>query len=313
MRKVAAWIAPVLGLWIVACSSGSSGGASVSADQSCTDVGNTICQKFDSCSAFFVQDTYGDTATCSARIELSCANQLAASGTGLTPALYETCAQSLSSATCADVLGNNFPSACRAAAGQLATGTTCGDSSQCKSTYCNLGTDGTCGACGASRASAGSKCNQTDDCNYGLVCPEGVCTAPVAAGGTCDDTHPCQSALVCKNGVCATPDEAGMACTEASCDQLAGLYCPGGANAVCTKIAFATAGQPCGVINGGFTACSAGGHCKASGTGTGTGTCQAPAADGAACDDTAGPTCLPPAVCGATSKVCTVADPATCQ
>jgi hypothetical protein len=305
MREWIRWVAPAVGIWLVACSS-SSGGASVSADQACGDLATAICQKLDSCTAFLIQDVYGDTTTCSTRVKASCVDQLAANGTGATPADEESCTKAVPGAACSDLLDNSYPADCQAKAGKLANGTTCGDSSQCQSTYCNLGQDGTCGACGPSRASAGGTCNRDDDCNYGIVCTSGVCTAPGSAGSTCDATHPCMGTLTCKNTVCATPDEAGNACVTGSCDSLAGLYCSVTGTRICTTIALAAAGQPCGVSTGSVIACSGGGLCNG-------GTCEAPAADGAACDDTAGPRCLAPAVCGATSKVCTIPNAATCQ
>jgi hypothetical protein len=307
MRGFVAWLAPVVGILAVACSSSISGGPPVNAAQACADVADALCQKLDSCTAFLIQDVYGDVNTCSVRVAASCQNGLAATGTGLTPALYESCVKQIPGATCDDVLDNNVPSVCQAAKGQLANGTTCGDSSQCQSTYCNLGKDGACGACGPSRGDPGAACNRDDDCSYGSTCSDsGTCVTPVATGGTCDTTHPCRPTLACKAGVCAAPDEAGAACTTGTCDNLAGLYCGVQAHPVCTMIALATAGQPCGVVNGGLTACSVGGACNG-------GTCQAYAADGTACDDTTGPPCLAPAVCVATSKLCTLPAPANCH
>jgi hypothetical protein len=308
-------LAPAFVVGIVACSGGSSSGGSggsVSADQACSDFASAGCQKLSSCTAFLIDDVYGDVATCTTRLKASCTDALAATGTGLTPAQRESCAQALPGAQCADLVVNNFPTACRAVAGQFSNGTTCGDSSQCQSTYCNLGADGTCGACGAARAAPGASCHRDDDCAYGSTCTNGACATHATSGGVCDSSHPCQQPLACKNGVCATPDEIGASCTMGSCDQLAGLYCTTIGSAVCKAITLAKAGEMCGVVNGVLAACSGGGHCKVV-VGTAAGTCEAAAADGATCDSTNGPTCLPPAVCGATSKVCTLPNPAGCH
>jgi hypothetical protein len=292
-----------------ACSS--SGGSLVSADQACADTAASICQKLNDCSAFFIQATYGDLTTCETRAKASCANSLAAAETGLTASSEEACAKAIGGGTCADLLSHNAPAACQPAAGKLATGAACGDSSQCQSTYCNLGTDGTCGACAAARAATGGNCQRDDDCPSGALCNGGTCAAPVAAGGSCDGTHPCQKTLFCRGGTCGTPDGAGAPCTQGSCDSLAGLYCPTTGTMVCTKIALANAGESCALVNGGYTACAGGGFCNRPALST-TGTCEAPAADGAACDDTNGPTCLTPAACSA-SKVCTIPNPASCH
>ncbi len=311
MREVAKWLGPAVGLWIVACSS-SSGASNGSADQACTDLANAICQKLNDCTAVFVTNTYGDEATCAMRFKTSCDQTLAANGTGLTPADREKCADAVPGASCEDLVDNNFPGACAAVAGQLANGTACADSSQCQSTYCNLGADGTCGACAATRVSAGGSCQRNDDCVNGSPCTNGKCVTPVGFGGTCDAAHPCQKTLACKAGVCAKPDEAGAPCSTNSCDTLAGLYCSSGAAPVCTALGLPKAGEPCGLVNGALAVCVGGGHCSLN-IGTGVGTCEAAAADGAACDDTNGPTCLSPAVCGATSKVCTLPNPANCH
>ena len=139
----------------------------------------------------------------------------------------------------------------------------------------------------------------------------GMCVTPSTSGGTCDSPHPCQQPLACKSGVCSTPDEAGASCTPGSCNQLAGLYCST-TDGRCTAIGLAKAGESCGLVGGAPAVCSGGGHCNVV-AGAGRGTCEAAAADGASCDPTSGPTCLPPAVCGATSKVCTLPNPTSCH
>ena len=312
IHKLAGFVAPVIGIRIAACSGGSSGSAAVSADQACSDFASAACQAIDGCSAFLIADVFGDAQTCSTRQKASCTDALAANSTGLTPALRESCAKALSTASCVDILDNNLPSACLAVAGQLSNGSICGDSSQCQSAYCNTGADGTCGACGAARGGPGATCERDDDCTYGSLCESGSCVTPGTAGATCDGTHVCQKTLTCRAGICSTPAGAGTACTTGSCNALAGLYCSTGSSPVCTSITLAAVGQPCGLINGALVACSASGHCDVV-TGTGAGTCKGAAADGAACDDTNGPMCLSPATCGATSKVCTLPDPSNCH
>jgi hypothetical protein len=306
---------------LVACSSDGSG-SSTSPDKACADLASAFCGKINECAAIFIQQAYGDVTTCSTRVKTSCLNTLSAPGTGITPAKEESCVQAVHGATCDDVVDHNAPTACQAVGGTLAAGAACGDSSQCQSAYCNLGTDGTCGACAAARSASGGPCNRDDDCAYGSVCTMGgatagttggTCTTPVAMGGTCDSTHPCKTTLACKNGTCTTPDAAGVSCMTGSCDAFAGLYCPVGFGSaqVCSMLGFAGPGEACGVINGNLVICSGGGNCQGA-TLTVAGKCQAPAADGAACDDTAGPTCLPPAVCSS-AKVCTVPTPSSCH
>ena len=245
IHKLAGFVAPVIGIWIAACSGGSSGSAAVSADQACSDFASAACQAIDGCSAFLIADVFGDAQTCSTRQKASCTDALAANSTGLTPALRESCAKALSTASCVDILDNNLPSACLAVAGQLSNGSICGDSSQCQSAYCNTGADGTCGACGAARGGPGATCERDDDCTYGSLCESGSCVTPGTAGATCDGTHVCQKTLTCKAGICSTPAGAGTACTTGSCNALAGLYCSTGSSPVCTSITLAAVGQPC--------------------------------------------------------------------
>jgi len=304
---------------IGACSS-SSGASSVSASQASTDIGTALCTNIDSCSTYFIDVTWSDVATCGSRSALSLMNVLAAGGTGWTPSSVEACAQALAKASCDATLGNDPPAACQAPAGQLAAGMPCGDSSQCQSTYCNIGTS-TCGTCAATRGAAGSPCYRNDDCVYGIVCDgaattppatEGTCTQLVAAGGDCDTKHPCDRALACKNAVCAQPDEAGQPCSSGTCDTLAGLYCKmaaGTTTGTCATVNLAAAGAPCGLINDQVSQCGAGGNCALA-TAT-TGTCQAPIADNMPCDATKGPGCMSPATC--TAGECVVPDPASCH
>lgn len=297
-------VAVVVGAVVIACGgSGGGGGGSGDGDQACEDFASAVCMKLDGCSSFLVQGSYGDVATCTSRAKAQCVTELTAPSTGQTASHLESCASALAGLSCDDVLDNDAPSACQPSAGQLAAGAACIDSSQCASTYCNLGTGGTCGACGNSRSPAGAACNRNDDCNVGLLCNSNVCAAPVAVGGTCDATHPCQALLVCKSGACAMPDEAGAACTTGTCDSAMGLYCS--TAGVCTALDLVAAGQTCGDVNDALVGCSASGTCKRPSLTAATGTCESAAADGATCNASTGPSCLPPAVCSA-AGVCTL-------
>jgi hypothetical protein len=290
----------------VACGGTTSSLSPVSAAQACADAATAVCAAVNSCSSLLIQLEYGDMQTCAMRFQGTCASALAASGTGWTPAAEDACSKALPGESCADIVSNNPPSACQTPAGLLANGVACGDGAQCQSKYCNLGTNGTCGACGTR---SGGTCDRDADCGYGQTCVKGGCVAPGLSGSTCDDaTHPCNKTLACKNGVCAAPDEAGASCTVGnannpfgSCDVLKGLYCHA-LTRVCQAVTFASPGQPCGLVNGGLTACSANGACNA-------GTCAAALADGASC--TATDHCSPPATCS--GGVCKLPDPSMCK
>jgi hypothetical protein len=191
--------------------------------------------------------------------------------------------------------------------GTIAAGLACGDDAQCDTGRCRKAQDSTCGVCGP-RAAAGDACQASDDCAYQLDCTTGGhCAAFVALSGSCDADHPCAPPLACKTGSCAVASGPGGPCARnGDCDGTQGLFC-NPLTSVCQLAAIVIPGLPCGAVNGGYALCARSGVCRMSGS---TGTCVAPAADGAACDTTAGPACVPPAIC--TTGVCKLPDPASC-
>jgi hypothetical protein len=310
---------------LAACS-GSSTSSSVTADQAAGNAAGALCQKYDSCSAFFVQIAYGDVDACTAALKTTLASALAASGTGATPTQVAACATAVGTASCDQVLSHDLPSPCQPVAGQLAAGAACGDSSQCQSAYCHKGSGSTCGAC-AGAPSPGVACGADDDCPAGNVCTkQSTCAPPGAAGASCDPVQrPCKATLACKSGTCANPDPAGAPCTRTTtgatstdtCDALAGLYC--NAQGTCAKIGLAAAGQACLLVNGSLAACSANGTCNVPTMLSTSGTCLGAAAPGASCTAKGtgisyavkSPDCAPPATCD--NGVCTIPDAARCH
>ena len=288
---------------LLACSS-SSGGSSVSASQAAADIAKAFCTKVNTCSPVGIQVAFGDLAACESRETALFTEALGASGTGWTPSAVETCAQAVDGSSCDDALDHNLPSACHAPAGQLASGAACGDNAQCSSGYCNLGAGGKCGTCAAGLGAAGAVCYRDDDCVFGAKCVgadvtaspavQGKCTAPGATGAACSTKQPCAATLACKSGTCGTPDAAGASCMTNSCGGLAGEYCSMPTGGTCTKYLLASTGQPCALVNGTYTACSAAGTCPMTGTAK---TCVAPAADFANCNAANGPGCTSPAQC----------------
>ncbi len=286
------------------------GGSGGSGSGDCNSVATSICNKLNQCSPLVIKLTYGDVPTCVTRAAMSCASGTTASGASVTPAELGACADAYSKLDCADLMrGINTPSECKVT-GTLANGTTCGADAQCKSGYCSVKT-GICGAC-ADQVGAGKTCTTSNGCTSGLICnSSGVCATPVKAGGTCTSSLDCAAGLVCPTGskTCTAPVAAGQACTGGDCDQLAGAFCNPQTN-VCETIQVVAAGQPCGLVSGAVVGCSGGGHCNIP-TGSTQGTCQAPAADGAACDAQKGPTCLQPALC--VNGQCTLSNPKNCN
>ena len=303
------------------CSSGSSKGnpaestdggghdaaveAGPSADQACNDFATAACGRLQACAPFLVQLAYGDATTCAQRSALGCTPSLTASGSKVTPAQMESCAQAISAETCDESLDNAQPSAC-ANLGTLAAGTACGAHSQCQSGYCKNAVGTVCGTCTA-RAAAGAACTVDEDCTAGLLCNQSACIAPAASKAPCSMTQPCTRSLTCIAGTCQTPLAVGAACSAATdCDGAQGAYC-NTQTKMCAQTQLAATGQPCGIVNSTVVACSGGDTCvNVMGT---QGTCHPPAADGALCGP--GVACMSPSVC--VSGKCTLPDASTCH
>lgn len=285
---------------------GCSDDAETDPDAACQKMAAASCGKSNSCAPTYVQLLYGDVATCTTRIKSACLTAMQAPGTSVTPAVASSCADAYSSRACDALLDPAPPQACRPSPGTLADGTACATDNQCQGAYCKM--NGKCGVC-SKRAAAGSACESSSDCDFDLTCVNKACVTYVStAGGACDQTKPCRPPLTCRSGACAKLLGAGAACDpmQISCDAVAGLFC-NPTSKVCESVKLAKAGEPCGLIGGGYTLCSASGSCKGALTG---GTCLATAADGQACDS-AGPKCMPPASC--IDKVCKLEDPAACK
>jgi hypothetical protein len=319
MVKSVRWMWPAI-VTAMACSGSTSTSGNVTPEQACADLAGALCDKIASCSSFGFQLVYPDAATCKSRAALTCPMGLMANGATAKPSDLEACKQGYVNAACDDLVAGNQPAACQLT-GSLMAGAACAENLQCAgaNSYCNIPANQTCGVC-ATRAAAGAACGQTSDCQSGLVCGKGTgqamgtCVTPGAEGGSCDSPHPCKSPLVCVTQTCSKPVGPGGACDSGAqnCDILQGLYCSQAK--VCTMALTAGAGGACGVT--GTTAaptatlCMAGSTCKLPSNGF-MGTCQAPAADGAMCDATNGPSCISPAVC--TNGACKIPDPTACR
>lgn len=324
-RNLLAWMGSACAVLAVACSS-------TSPQQACADYSASLCNKASQCAAGIVDEVYGDTTTCIDRASSQCEQALALNDTGDTPDFVDRCAKAYDAVSCSDAFDNNLPAACkRTTFGKVGDGGACGTDGQCMSGVCQTTLTTGCGIC-IEPVAVGAACKATSDCQAGLVCAAAtssgaVCVAPAGEGQTCSTTTlpivPCQSGLLCNGGSCVAPLAAGSACDpspgKSLCDGASGYYC-NSKQTRCVLATFAQPGQPCGldIGTGNVTACAGGGT---TGTGLGTcmnidkttlqGTCAAAAADGAACDNTKGPFCLPPALC--MNGTCTVVDPSSCQ
>ena len=273
----------------------------------CNQVATARCDRLAACSMADLRKRWPDEATCIARETLACTEGQAAPNTAATPVTVSACADALAASTCESMFAAQPPAACAPQDGPGAVGAACSFASQCSTGYCSVGPTTLCGTCETPPV-AGADCT-TAGCGPTLVCVRATmqCQAPVAAGGACGKGLPCEETLACVGatdtvmGTCT----AQLTTVGATCDptRKTGPDCASSAGVVCDAMTkqcvtqpLAAAGQPCGPINGVNTACLAGATCVIP-PGTTSATCIAPAADGAACDETTGPGCETPARC----------------
>ena len=312
-------------------------GCGTSAATACSDAATARCTQRASCTnGVSVTKVYGDMTTCLAREKLSCLDALAAKATGNTPDRVEMCVTAIKTESCADFFSGNTPVPC-VNVGTLADANACAFAGQCSSSYCTGLTNAACGSCGTALASA-ADCSNGGTCERGQTCftspgaaSTTTCVTEAAAGAACTRDAPCATGLSCVgmlanggSGTCTTAvNTAGAACdptlrTGPTCDRSLGLFC-NATSKTCTAITFAATGSACGVgSDGNLIDCSAG-NCYGSvvgGTAPMMGSCKADAADGAACDSSAGPACVAPARCvttaGSTAGTCMLSDATKC-
>jgi hypothetical protein len=296
----------------LACSGSTVGSATP--QQACSDFANVYCARVNDCAPTYLRIEYGDVSTCESRLQVNCPLGFQAPGTGLTPAISEKCIGAIPQVSCADLFARNLPQDCAPVAGSLQNGSACADDNQCTGKYCNLGSNQVCGAC-STKAAAGAACGVDNDCGPGMACWQYNCTEYVPSGGACGPHRaPCNPTLNCK-GTCAAPDGVGATCiiggsdgtNTTGCDPLHGVFC-NDSTGKCQQVSTATAGQPCGLVNGSPTICTGGATCFGVYPNT---TCTAAAADGASCDVYKGIHCQSPALC--ISGVCKLKDPTSCK
>ena len=275
----------------------------ITALQACNDYIVAYCQKLESCAPLLITTQFGDVTTCTTRLQLVCALGTTPTGAGPMPTAIETCVADLTSTSCDDVFAAVLPASCASATGTKMNGTGCGDASECQSGFCGKPDNMACGTCGP-KPTTGSDCSHIP-CGDGFVCSAAnLCVAKGLVSASCQTDSDCIASLSCEgahgttSGTCQRRLTAGVTCdsttqTTPGCDTLNGLFC-NPATKVCQTLGLAGAGQVCGINNGGYSVCTASAYCRTSGL---SGTCVATAADGAACNATNGPMCLPPANC----------------
>lgn len=313
----------------------STGDAGTTAATACTLLGEARCMALDQCSGGMATTArWGGPSVCKARIDAQCLQDLAATGTGATPATVVACASALGNQSCADVLANDTPEECAPVSGSLANFSPCFASGQCQSSFCELEPNAACGLC-KPVPEAGAPCANTAECGdrNALGCVGMVCQRFLEAGA------PCASAVsICSPGYACTrnPDagagvDAGGNCklegttVNAACDSSSnerptcnltyGLQC---LSNKCTAATYVDAGEACGTeLTSGLARCAASGTCVDGGVTTPkSGVCLAAAADNGPCDTAVGPGCLPQARCvieAGTRGTCLTLDNGTCE
>jgi hypothetical protein len=299
-----------VGGWVLACS-GSGSSSLVPADTACEQFSDALCKRIQECAPIFIQYSYGDVATCSARSKLSCVPTVNAPGSALSGAQIAACANALPTPSCDDLLARAIPDDCRARPGNFADGQACADDNQCTNKKCKKKKDASCGVC-SSPVAAGGACDVDDNCDYGLLCAKnGVCVSPGAGGAICDANHVCRASFICRGGTCVQAPAEGTACNPSAqdCSFAKGDFCDPTAQ-VCKPLGMVQGGQACGIVSQALALCAASGTCKVP-AGLAQGTCVGASADGQPCDATNGPACTPPATCD--SGACKIPDPAACK
>jgi hypothetical protein len=288
-------------------------GATVTADQACTDLAAAYCDKSFSCAPLYSDITYGDAATCKTRLKASCLGSLSAPSVTETPARASDCAKAVNATACGDLLAKKSIDKCIPSPGGVTDGGACGDPEQCASGFCAYATDSLCGVCSAV-PKPGDACINLQ-CGREMTCVLGKCQKPGVLGDTCSSRdQPCAPGLSCFSGKCVKGGGPGATCDDVevdapNCDLTQGVAC-NKATKVCQKLLEAKAGETCGLSGSDYKVCVAGAICKVA-AGSFSGTCVAPAADGAACSaGSDGPGCLQPAYC--IGGVCKLADAKSC-
>jgi hypothetical protein len=250
---------------MAACSGNSVSGTGPDANQTCTNSAHARCTRIQTCSSYRLAELYGDEASCEDRVKANCLNLVSAPGTGNSTTHVAGCAAAIASWNCTDFLVDaNPPPECAPVTGSVPNGGACYVAPQCQSSYCAIGANA-CGTC-ASPPTAGQPCTPTRGCATGLFCTSDLtCATPAGGGAACGKSQSCAPGFRCVGGTCTAYDSA------------------------------ATAGQPCGQVNGKLIGCAAG-SCTIP-TGNSAGTCTNRGADGATCDLAAGPVCETPALC----------------
>jgi MYXO-CTERM domain-containing protein len=277
----------------------------------CAQEAQTQCTQLKMCAPQSFTASYGDDATCSARVEASCRTNVQDPARHTTVDAYTACVADLGKRSCLDVYYARRPASCSPPMGNTAENGPCTNTRDCVlGLTCRLDSSGRCGSC-VPALMAGDRCSLAPgECVFGTRCVRDECTADLALGAPCKRTVAgCGVGLICTDAGCAehTGDK-GAACGRADiCDPTKNLYC-NLTTALCDDLPAPTGKErdPCdSYADMGFPIrCMSGLYCELN-MGTTGGHCRKYAAVGEACDTLRGPQCAAPAVCS--RGVCKIA------
>lgn len=281
-------------------------------DEACTENATTYCTQLERCFPFGLQLSYGDVATCVARVKPGCMQVWSAPGNGWTARRLRACVAARTALACDRFLLRKPEIDECAIVGTLPDGTACRQSAQCASGYCRIPSGLDCGVC-VPKVPLGGACTSYVDCARDLMCSaNGACRVPAGEAAECTNNVPCRLGLACIAGKCTKPQGPGQPCTPAlgniDCDYYQGAFCRADTS-VCTQYTVANDGQACGASAAApGTVCRAGGGCVAGPSGA---ACAAPGDDGTLCNPATGIVCKSPLSCVA--GICRLFQPTECR
>jgi hypothetical protein len=267
---------------------GGNGGGGPTAEAACESLTSALCGQLDTCAPFLLQLSYGDKSTCIQRITPACLITVDLSGSTITPAAIQTCADTYENASC-DQIYKGQPKECQLA-GEKADGEACESAVQCKGFVCNVTADGECGTCDT-LLTEGATCDpQKDLCSDGLYCgpASSKCETFAAKDQPCTEQKRCESGLSCNAGKCGALQPVGADCSNGeTCDIAVGAYC--GTGGTCKTLLVAKLGEQCGLVGDDLVGCEPDTLCAVADN-----TCVARPKEGEACavDDNGNGNCM---------------------
>jgi hypothetical protein len=266
-----------------------------------------FCKSFQKCFPVQFTNQYGDEEGCVSRRLLLSASILFGAGSLLKTSDIEACARAYGGEyTCDDILRIFFenpivPADCRLR-GELANGSVCAGSDQCKSGHCRYEPTAKCGLC-ADRVAPGGVCSSHSQCAEGLACQNNKCVAWVERGGACDATKPCHTVDVCgAEGKCVQRLSLASPCDDTLQDCDVNSWC-NKLTKTCSALGSYGLAAPCGFRDdGNLGLCNYGLKCKITNSTAYTGACVGAAKVGEPCfrNGPNGSQCEAPLICAGT-------------